>query len=168
MELIWLVVKGKIMERKNDYIYGNAVRQAAPVQVPEVLQRPRTDKKKRQADGVRRRQALRKQDLKMSIPYVAFLGIMAIIIVMTCVNYLELNSKIRQTETKITTLNTRLDTLTTKNDALDYEINGYVDINYITTKASEMGMVPAKEEQIKYYDSTEGEYMKQINDVPAQ
>ena len=50
---------------------------------------------------------------------------------------------------------------------MDYEINGYVDVDYVLRVATEeLGMINAREDQIKFYDSSDTEYMKQLYDIP--
>ena len=101
----------------------------------------------------------------MSLTYVCFLFAMVIMIVMSCVKYLQAS----ENNSKISALHTQLDTLITKNDAMDYEINGYIDVDYImNTAINELGMVVAGKEQVQFYDSTVGEYMNQLNDIPEE
>ena len=87
-------------------------------------------------------------------------------IVMACVKYLDLNSQINKANNEIANLQTQLDTLVTKNDAMDYEINGFIDVDYILeTAKTQLGMVVAGKEQVQFYDSSVSEYMNQLNDV---
>lgn len=105
----------------------------------------------------------------MSLPYVIFLFAMVAVVVLSCVRYLDLNSKINETNSKISTLQTQLDTLVTKNDAMDYEINGYIDVEYIMdTAINKLGMIVAGREQVNFYDSSVSEFMNQINDIPEE
>lgn len=155
-------------ERKRQLYYtdGNTVRKMA---VP--VERPRKpEERKRQEEQRGNRRTYRKAEgLEMSLPYVAFLFAMVVMIVVSCVRYLDLNAQIADKNSKISTLQSQLDTLVTKNDAIDYEINGFIDVDYIMTTATEqLGMVVAGKDQVKFYDSTTSEYMNQLNDIPEE
>ncbi|MBQ2744842.1 MAG: septum formation initiator family protein [Lachnospiraceae bacterium] len=159
------------MERRNkyqniDYYYtdGNTVRKvAAPVEVPRA---PKRDGERENRRIEHRRSYRRSENVEMSLPYVAFLFVMVIMIVMACVKYLDLNSQINKANNEIANLQTQLDTLVTKNDAMDYEINGFIDVDYILeTAKTQLGMVVAGKEQVQFYDSSVSEYMNQLNDV---
>lgn len=146
------------------YTDGNTVRKVAtPVEVPRAPRRSE-DREDRRVEH--RRSYRRSENVEMSLPYVAFLFVMVIMIVMACVQYLDLNSKISKANDEIANLQTQLDTLVTKNDAMDYEINGFIDVDYILeTAKTQLGMVVAGKEQVQFYDSSVSEYMNQINDV---
>ena len=150
------------------YSEGNTVRK---VTIP--LERP--NRPSSRPNGVDRREQIRERrrsyrkadDLEMSLPYVAFLFVMVIMIVMSCVKYLDMNSQLSENNAEISNLQTKLDTLVTKNDAMEYEINGYVDVDYIiNTALNELGMVVAGKDQVTFYDNTPSEYMNQLNDIP--
>lgn len=147
------------------YTDGNTVRKiAAPVEKPRSPERIRRPEEKK---GHRR--SYRKADnLEMSLPYVIFLFAMVVVIVVSCVRYLDLNAKISDTNSRIANLQSQLDTLVTKNDAIEYDINGFIDVEYIINTAKEqLGMVVAGKEQVIFFDSTTSEYMNQYSDVPA-
>ena len=68
----------------------------------------------------------------------------------------------------IVSLESDINTLKSQNDALDYSINSFMDIEYITKVAmEELGMIRATEHQISFYNNTENEYMKQFKDIPT-
>ena len=156
----------KEMERQLYYTDGNTVRKiATPLEKPVSPNRINTPKERRQS----RKKYRKAEGLEMSLSYVVFLFIMVIMIVLSCVKYLDLNSQISETNSKIATLQTQLDTLITKNDAMNYEINGFIDVeNIVKTAMEELGMVVAGKEQVKFYDSTVSEYMNQYSDVPEE
>ena len=169
------IYKGKEMvrnERTRELYYteGNVVRKmAAPLERPKrpssVPNETRRDEKRREY----RRSYRKADDLQMSLPYVAFLFVMVIMIVVSCVKYLDMNSQASENKAKIATLQTKLDTLVTKNDAMEYDIKGYVDVEYImNTAINELGMVVAGKEQVSFYDNTPSEYMNQFNDIPEE
>lgn len=146
------------------YTDGNTVRKiATPVTVPEA---PSIREDREEQRREHRRSYRRSENVEMSLPYVAFLFAMVIMIVVACVEYLDLNSKISEANKDISNLQTQLDTLITKNDAMDYEINGFIDVDYILeTAKTQLGMVVAGKEQVRFYDSSVSEYMNQLNDV---
>ncbi len=105
----------------------------------------------------------------MSVPYVIFLSVAVVMVVLMCIKYLNLNSEISTVKTNISNLETKIDTISAQNDAIDYEINGYIDVeNVLKVAREELGMVNASKEQIRYYESSDTEYMKQYNDIPGQ
>lgn len=149
-------------KRQSYYVDGNTVRKiAVPVEYPDRRQEKRPERKQGH-----RRSYRQSEGLEMSLSYVAFLFVMVVIIVASCVNYLDVNSQISQTNREISKAQKVLDTLVTKNDATEYEIDSYIDVEYIiNTAKEELGMVVAGKEQVKFYESSESEYMNQLNDV---
>ena len=149
-------------KRQSYYVDGNTVRKiAVPVETPREIEERRPERK-----SGHRRSYRQSEGLEMSLSYVAFLFVMVIIIVTSCVQYLDLNSQISKTNMEISKMQTVLDTLVTKNDAVEYEIDSYIDVEYImNTAKEELGMIVAGSEQVKFYESSESEYMNQLNDV---
>ena len=166
-------VNKMVKNERNRQLYyadGNTVRK-----VVEPLERPKrpsatpTERERRENRRENRRSYRKADDLEMSLPYVAFLFVMVVMIVMSCVKYLDMNSQASEYNKKKATLQTKLDTLVTKNDAIEYEIDGFVDVEYIiNTAMEELGMVVAGKEQVTFYDNTPSEYMNQFNDVPEE
>lgn len=154
------------MKRQLYYTEGNTVRKvAAPLERPK---RPESTPNSREASHRENRRSYRKADnLEMSLPYVAFLMAMVVMIVVSCVKYLDMNAQSSDNNAKIAALTTKLDTLVTKNDAMEYEIDGFIDVDYIiNTAINELGMVVAGKDQVTFYDNTPSEYMNQLNDIP--
>lgn len=153
---------------KVEYYYtdGNTVRKVlAPLeeQLPEA---PKKNEEREQRRRENRRSYRKSENVEMSIPYVAFLFLMVMVIVVSCVKYLDLNSQIRRANEDVANLQKQLDTLVTKNEAIDYEINGFIDVEYILdTAKNQLGMIVAGKEQVHFYDSSVNEYMNQLNDV---
>lgn len=146
------------------YTDGNTVRKiVAPVEIPDA---PKKNDDREERRRKQRRSYKKSENSEMSLPYVAFLFAMVAVIVVSCVNYLNLNSQISRANEDIADLQTQLDTLVTKNDAINYEINGFIDVDYIIeTAKTQLGMVVAGKEQVQFYDSSVSEYMTQLNDV---
>ena len=111
-----MVKETKNINRQMYYTDGNTVRKfAVPERKPETIS-PRRTEERREHRRSYRRQA---EGLEMSLPYVCFLFAMVIVIVLSCVKYLQLNAAESENNTKISALQSQLDTLVTKNDAMD-------------------------------------------------
>ena len=55
------------------------------------------------------------------------------------------------------------------NDALLTRINTSVDLDYVYKVATEeLGMVYANKDQVRLYNKTESEYVRQYEDIPEQ
>ena len=183
--------KGKIMKRRQEfnnvnmarfnsefYQGGSAVRRVNTITKSALEAVPERKKVVRTVEedefDVRRsnreyRKTYRKNEnaFTMSVPYVIFLSVAVVAIVIMCIKYLNINSEITETKNKISVIESQIDTLSAQNDAMDYEINGYVDVDYVLRVATEeLGMINAREDQIKFYDSSDTEYMKQLYDIP--
>lgn len=183
--------KGKIMKKRQEfnnvnmarfnsefYQEGSAVRRVNTITKSALEAVPERKKVVRTVEedefDVRRsnreyRKTYRKNEnaFTMSVPYVIFLSVAVVAIVIMCIKYLNINSEITETKNKISVIESQIDTLSAQNDAMDYEINGYVDVDYVLRVATEeLGMINAREDQIKFYDSSDTEYMKQLYDIP--
>ena len=183
--------KGKIVKRRQEfnnvnmarfnsefYQEGSAVRRVNTITKSALEAVPERKKVVRTVEedefDVRRsnreyRKTYRKNEnaFTMSVPYVIFLSVAVVAIVIMCIKYLNINSEITETNNKISVIESQIDTLSAQNDAMDYEINGYVDVDYVLRVATEeLGMINAREDQIKFYDSSDTEYMKQLYDIP--
>ena len=146
------------------YTDGNTVRKVAtPLEMPEA---PKRSGHREERKTEHRRSYRKSENVEMSLTYVAFLFVMVIMIVVSCVKYLDLNSQISSANGEVANLQKQLDTLITMNDAIDYEINGFIDVDYILdTAKTQLGMVVAGKEQVQFYEGSVSEYMNQLNDV---
>lgn len=150
-------IKNDIANRRRyqAYVDGNTARELEGAELPEKKRPERV----RHAEPQTRPQVL-------NFPFVVFLVAVAAVAVYFCVMYLGLQADISQTRSNINSLKSEIDTLTVQNDSIDYEINAYMDIDYIIRMATEeLGMVLADEDQVSVYDQTEKEYMKQYEDI---
>ena len=65
------------------------------------------------------------------------------------------------------TLEKEIETLKTNNDALETRIETSVDLDYVYQVATEeLGMVYANKDQVRLYNKTESEYVRQYEDIP--
>lgn len=105
----------------------------------------------------------------MTLPYVLALTLASIALVMVSTRYLEARNSINDSSRTIRMLESQLESLRESNSGLKKSINNYTDLEYIyKTATEEMGMVPAKEDQVIYFDRTESEYVRQNEDIPKE
>lgn len=143
---------------KTEYIMGNTARQL------NVEERVYTQHQSRTAAARRQERAL-----PMDLPYVILLTIAAICTLYLCVSYLQLQSSITARLDRIEDLEKRIEILKADNDALETRINTSVDLDYVYKVATEeLGMVYANKDQVRLYDKTESEYVRQYEDIPER
>ena len=105
----------------------------------------------------------------MELPFVIMLTIAAICTLYLCVSYLQLQSSITARLDHIEYLEERIETLKADNDALETRINTSVDLDYVYKIATEeLGMVYANKNQVRLYNKTESEYVRQYEDIPER
>ncbi len=151
---------GKDIKRRNAaYVVGNTARQLN-VQEREYFQ------SESHAVTPRRGQ---ERALPMELPFVIMLTIAAICTLYLCVSYLQLQSSITARLDRIEALEERIETLKADNDALETRINTSVDLDYVYKVATEeLGMVYANKNQVRLYNKTESEYVRQYEDIPER
>ena len=150
--------------RTDVYIQGNTVRKARPVhaqpQRREEVVRPGVSRKTRRN---------RERALQFNFAYVAFLTVAAVASLFVCVNYLKLQAESTAYLRKVAGLESQLNTLKEENEAEYERVLSSVDLEQIKEKAiHELGLVYAGEDQIATYDSQEGDYVRQYEDVPTE
>lgn len=155
------------MERNYKYVQdGNTVRK-----IYEFPERNDERRKKQNNEVKPHRRTYRQEEQapKMSLKVTMFMAVSVILSVMSCINYLDAQADVTETKNNISALEKSIDTLATQNDSIQYEIDSFVDVNYIIkTATEELGMVMVSENQIITYDSTRNEYMEQYGDVPEK
>lgn len=160
--------KQKLQKTKDNnanftYIEGSAVRKVAnvPVRDPRFVEVP---SRQRTSRAVKRN---RQKALSMNGPYVAFLAVAAIACLIICTCYIMIQVDNMRMSDEIASLEKNVDTITSQNNAIDYSINGFIDVNHISTVATqELGMVRSSRENIELYESTSKEYINQYKDIP--
>ena len=111
----------------------------------------------------------RERALPMELPFVIMLTIAAICTLYLCVSYLQLQSSITARLDRMETLEEQIETLKADNDALETRINTSVDLDYVYKVATEeLGMVYANKNQVRLYNKTESEYVRQYEDIPER
>lgn len=148
------------MEKERNYstyIDGNAVR----ILEPDI----RREREYETPQKLRRR----KRALSMNGAYAVFLAVAVVFCLAMCIYYLSIQAQISETKSNINSLSSDITTLTTQNEALGYQVDSYIDLDYIYTVATEdLGMVQANGSQISLYDRNDSEYVDQVQDIPEE
>lgn len=155
------------MARSSDlyYIDGSVVRKretavpkrrVEPVRVPQ--RRPKTYKK-----AARKAENSKGFDLR----YTLLLSVMFVVMIVSCVIMLTVQGAVETKERKIENLQEELQSLQADNSAYENSLNNMYSLEDIYSIATgELGMVYSQNGQIRYYESAEGDYVKQYGDVP--
>lgn len=141
------------------YVYGNAV--------PKTEREPgrRVGRPKKKVS--RQVQKNRKKALRMSPGYVVFLSAAAILVLVICVNYVKLQSRVTGYSKDIASLQGELADRREENHTKYNAIMDSVNLDEIREKAQkDLGMVYAAPEQIVGYPRPSADYVKQYEDIP--
>ena len=159
--------EGRRMARTSDlyYIEGSVVRKretavpkrrVEPQRAPQ--RRPKTYKK-----AARKAENSKGFDLR----YTLLLSVMFIVMIISCVIMLTVQGSVETKERKIENLQEELQSLQADNSAYENSLNNMYSLEDIYSIATgELGMVYSQNGQIRYYESAEGDYVKQYGDVP--
>ena len=146
-------------EMRAEYVAGTAARKLEP----ERRQAPR---KRSHTVTVRRNQ---EKALQMNLPYVLILTAAAICALYLCISYLKLQSSITARLNHFESLEKEIEILKDENDSLETRINTSVDLDYVYKVATEeLDMVYANKNQVRLYNKTESEYVRQYEDIPER
>lgn len=144
------------------YIDGNTVRKWNVETYPE-------KRYEQEVRPSRRRTVRHERGLTLNASYVSFLAAATIFCLAMCISYINVQSQISETKTRISSLESEVSLLVSQNDALDYEINSYTDLNHVYKVATkEMGMVEASGSQVELYEKSDSEYTNQMGDIPTE
>lgn len=146
------------------YVYGNtaAMPEYAPERREEPVQRPKRKQTRRQSRQVRQN---RRRELRVGKRYVIFLTAAAMITLFICVNYVRLQSDIAGRSSHITALQEELAGMREENTAKYNSIIDSVTMDEVKARALQLGMVEDSGQTVEY-DSPEGNYVKQYEDIP--
>lgn len=150
------------------YVNGSTVRQmeAQPIRQPRPDRRKIEEnrRKKSRRNAVKRN---RERALHMSRGYVAFLSVCVVVVALSAVSLIQIQSQVTQRMEHIAALESQITDLKADNDARYKEIVTSVDLDYIKNVAvTELGMQYATEDQIIYYSVENNNFMDQYNDIP--
>lgn len=144
------------------YVYGNTVTKTSSE--PGVHEKSPKRPRKRASRQVRKN---RRQALYMNSAYVIFLAVAALMALIVCVNYVQLQSRITSRSKNITAMQEELANLREENNTKYNAVMDSVNLDEIRDKAqNELGMVYASPEQIVEYDNPATDYVKQYEDIP--
>lgn len=103
----------------------------------------------------------------MSAGYVVFLSAAAILALVICVNYVQLQAKLTNHSKNITALQEELSELKEENNTKYNAVMDSVNLEEIREKAqNELKMVYATSDQVVEYDRPSSDYVKQYENIP--
>ncbi len=146
--------------RRHEYVEGNTVRKIQPLERPEKRQRQKHHKRK----------AVYKEQIQyVNVLYTVFLSAAAVMVLWSCVNYLQLQAETTSRVKNIAALETQLENLRKENDDNYTRIMTSVDLDYVKEVAiNELGMVYASEDQVILYDGGTRDYVRQNGEIPEE
>ena len=101
------------------------------------------------------------------IGYVLFVAVALVVTAFILVGYVSLKSDITNRLNHISKLETQLNDLKLENDATYSRINSNMDLEQIrNTAIKELGMTYAKEGQTETFVSEDGDYVRQLAQIP--
>ena len=142
------------------YVYGNVV--TKPAYEPR-RQYEEPQREKRTSSQVRRN---RKKALHMSPGYVMFLTVAAVIALVVCINYVQLQAQITGRSKNITAMQEELAELREENTTRYNAVMDTVNLEEIRKKADKLGMVYATADQIVEYESPSSDSVNQYENIP--
>ena len=141
------------------YIDGNVVRHIQTA--PEQKRRP----KPRHLSNTARRN--REKALHITLPYVMFLSVAAMMTVFLCVQYLQLQAQGITYRNEIAGLESRLSAVRLANDNAYEEAMSSVNMEQVKEIAvHELGMVYASQGQVIVYNDQHEDYIRQYGEIP--
>lgn len=109
----------------------------------------------------------RKLAFDMNSAYVIFLAVAAVMALVVCVNYIELQSRITSRSKNITAMQEELAKLREENNTKYNAVMDSVNLDEIRDRAiNELGMVYASPDRIVGYESPATDYVKKYEDIP--
>lgn len=147
---------------RQGYIEGNTVRKIQPAEL-----RPSRGQRPERQTGNRPKRKERIQ--YVNIFYTVFLVTASVMVLWSCVNYLQLQAETTSRVKHIASLETQLENLRKENDDNYTRIMTSVDLDYVKEVAiNELGMVYAKEDQVVLYDGGTRDYVRQNAEIPDE
>jgi len=145
--------------RKNVYIDGNTVRKEM-VDLP--VQQPFSEHKKQ----INRRMAADHRAYGMSPVFALGIIVAVAIIMVLCVDYIQLQADIKVRLNNINSMEDELAALISENKVLENQVSSYIDLDYVYDVATtELGMRYPVNGQIVYYEGTDSEYVRQYGSI---
>lgn len=139
------------------YVYGNTAHKLN--EVPQ--------KEERQGRRPKERTLQQPLPSKMNLGYVLFLAIVTVAMLYIWSSYIQIQTEVDERLRNISSMEAQLESLKQTNDTEYARINSSIDLEEIKRIAiEELGMVYASRDQVKNYEDTENEYMKQYEELP--
>ena len=158
-------------ERRSYGIYtyedGNTVRRLETVPDYHEERKKRKEERRVSEQKRRRRRAARRnreRALKMNAGYVAFLSVCVMVVALTSVAEVDLQSDLIFRHRSIETLQSEISALKLENDAAYKRITASIDLKAVKKQAKKLGMKYPTDQQIKYYTIENADYMTQYSD----
>ena len=158
-------------ERRSYGIYpyedGNTVRRLETVPDYHEERKKRKEERRVSEQKRRRRRAARRnreRALKMNAGYVAFLSVCVMVVALTSVAYVDLQSDLIFRQRSIETLQSEISAFKLENDAAYKRITASIDLKAVKKQAKKLGMKYPTDQQIKYYTIENADYMTQYSD----
>lgn len=169
----------KNRQMRYNYEDGNAVRKPE-WEYPEEWQAPGRQRKTGQRKNAgKTRQNQRPQTRnrasarsrvraqRVSAGYVVFLGIVCIVTVFFCIQFLQLKSQLTTQSVKIAVMESNLSQMKADNDAYYKKAMASVTMDEVRDAAiNRLDMHYPSESQIRYYSTDENSYVRQYTNVP--
>lgn len=156
----------------NTYVYGtearalNSVVQQVQPDIEKIQREKRLREQRKREKIANNREMLRMH--KINMLYTAAAVVVVAFMFAVCVQYLELQSGVKNAANDVARLEAKLTQLTVKNDETKMEIDGSIDYDELLRIAvEELGMAYPIRGQIVEYESSESEYVKQYKDIPT-
>lgn len=131
------------------------------------MPKPKTRPRQRPQKSERQRQVAAKVARQKKAIRIAAGVFAAAVLVALCVVMLSMNVKNSDLRSEIAALESQVEELRSQNDSKEYDMNSSVDLNYVVQVATEeLGMVRSSAGQIRTYNSTDSEYLKQLAGIP--
>lgn len=148
-------------DTRSMYVYGNTVTKP-DYQEPREKQRPERTKKEKRRARQRQRKALR-----VNRGYVVFLTVAAVLALIVCVNYVQLQAELTSRSKHITAMQEELADKKEENTTKYNVIMNSVNLAEIRNRAmNDLGMVYANKDQIVEYENSSDNYVKQYEQIP--
>lgn len=145
------------------YVYGNAV--PKPAYEP---QRRLAEPERRQHISRQVKQN-RKKAMGINKAYVFFLSVAAVLMLVVCVQYVQLRAELTNRSKNITALQEELANLNEANTTKYNAVMDSVNLEEVREEAiNDLGMVYANENQVVEYDNPDGDYIKQYEQIPDE
>lgn len=144
------------------YTEGNAARKLNTV--PERVERPERQKERQVNERIdRNRNRAKAFDLKYTIA----LTLATVFLFASCIDMLTMQANITEQRRQIAMLESNLNDLTDANNETSKRLESSVNLPKIYEVAtSELGMVYPKNGQVRTYEASNPDYVKQFKDVP--